>query len=129
MTEPIQHSPEPWILETTTMGGGYNYMQFSDANGNPIFCDGSVSMRDEDGRRIDACVNFLAGIPTKELDRLSALPQCMANIAGAYLKADPTVHAAIRECLADLYDSHTAQYDREKAVETIEAILFQAKLA
>lgn len=31
---------------------------------------------------------------------------------------------AIRTCLADLYDSHTHQDEREKAVETLEKILF-----
>jgi hypothetical protein len=57
------HSPEPWRFSEP---GGM--ADITDANGTPVCYEIDASL--EDLRRIVACVNFLRGVPTEELERI-----------------------------------------------------------
>jgi hypothetical protein len=57
------HSPEPWRFSDP---GGM--ADITDANGTPVCYEIDASL--EDLRRIVACVNFLRGVPTEELERI-----------------------------------------------------------
>lgn len=111
------NSPEPWTYDSNN---GIVY----DSNHNGI----AAEVYEDDANRIVACVNFCRLIDSRWLeanfiddDRRIVKTVALINAT------NPTVHAAIRECLADLYDSHTAQDDREHAVETLESLLFPTK--
>ena len=63
-------APEPWEFDKDNGG-------IIDANGKDIleFPDGSMVFRDDDAKRIAACVNASAGVPTEVLPELSDLFQ------------------------------------------------------
>jgi hypothetical protein len=61
MTEPVQHSPEPWNAD------GAPYLIYP-ANGEAV---AKVTMP-ENRARIVACVNALAGIPNEALAKLAS---------------------------------------------------------
>jgi hypothetical protein len=59
------HSPEPWRFSEP---GGM--ADITDANGEAVCFEIDASL--EDQRRIVACVNFLRGVPTEELEEALA---------------------------------------------------------
>ncbi len=63
------HSPEPWKY-STDVGGRVNI--FVDDGRTVTLCH--AHLRPEDARRIVACVNACAAIPTEELEKAAADP-------------------------------------------------------
>lgn len=60
----MSHSPEPWNASCPCPG--LSRLEISDANGQCVMYDGPMS--DDDVKRVCACVNACAGIPTEVLE-------------------------------------------------------------
>jgi hypothetical protein len=107
------HTPEPWMIEQfvqETPGSGYLdctgcIVTFDEAYG-PM--DAERARAEADARRIVACVNALAGIPTKALEA-GALGEALRAVNDVEVRtrpggdmADQAVNAVLRAILAKL---------------------------
>lgn len=65
-----KHTPEPWSV-SEGLGRDYGSKSFGVAAKSPYHCVvPNLNINQEDARRIVACVNACAGIPTETLEHL-----------------------------------------------------------
>lgn len=99
-----EHSPEPW---TSDVSDGFASIR-SDGGPNIVAGDGWYDCEDErwearireDYRRIVACVNLCAGIPTEEIEKFVALRSTIVRIQSSGCKTNSSVLSLMQEITA-----------------------------
>ena len=107
------HSPEPWKY-STDVGGRVNI--FVDDGRRVTLCH--AHLRPEDARRIVACVNACAAIPTEDLEKAAADPIAgmFGRLAGKSVSQRDHAVRALSQLLSVLDDT------RRTAVQTHDAL-------
>ena len=108
------HSPEPWKF-STDVDGRVNI--FVDDGRTVTLCH--ARLRPEDARRIVACVNACAAIPTEELEKAAADPIAgmFGRLAGKSVSQRDHAVRALSQLLSVLDDPHRTAGKTHDALE------------
>ncbi|MGL4755845.1 MAG: hypothetical protein ACRCXB_26105 [Aeromonadaceae bacterium] len=136
-----KHTPEPWATDYRERPDGMFAQEVFDANGETIATlawfpvdsgVGTTTNREANARRIVACVNACAGLPTEQLEA-SPLGGVLNGVAGLIAQRDELLAAleALDDCYSDTSrnDLTRSELQHHKAVRAdVADIIAKAKV-